>query len=412
MKKFSFLFHLFLFTFLTAHSQILCIQCYDQNAQLNPGCSNLVLNGSFENYTGTYYFCPAFSGYNLDITNWTCTGGGTNTYASLIDGTSGLSMIGAGNHAAYMGNFYCWACTDADHEDTSCLAFDSACLVTGVIPDFPHNTPQQGNNTGVSLVQTVSGLTVGATYILEFWVGGEMPSYFVQHGIFGVDIGFGVQVFNCHGTDVGDVGRRYMIVFKATSTSHNVKFTNWGHICSTCTEAVIDDIFLYPIADATTTTANCAPVIPPGPVTHVSTTTYAFCIGDSININGTYYSQPTSFFDTVSVTATSINIAVTVILDTLCSDDIYIPNAFSPGNDGFNDLLKVVGDVKKLKSFHLEIYNRWGQKVFETNNYDEGWDGTFNEMPLSMGVFAYSLKYSFSSSKYSRLRKGNITLVR
>ena len=263
MIKFSFLFYLLLFTFLTAHSQILCIQCYDQNGQLNPGNNNLVINGGFEQFTPAFgdCYCPNSGLYNMDFNNWTCTGGGSSTYASVITGASGLSIVVEGTYAAYMGNYFCGACNNADWNDVSCLNMDSACIVVGVPPGFPVNSPQYGGTTGVSLEQTVSGLTIGDIYIIEFWSGGEDAGWFEQQGMFGFDCGFGNIMFSCNGTDVGEIGRRYLIVFMATSTSHIIKFTNWGHICDECTEGVIDDVQLYTYAEATTTPVICLPTV-------------------------------------------------------------------------------------------------------------------------------------------------------
>src|SRR5687768_4563481 len=74
----------------TASAQVLCIHCYDQNAVISPGASNLILNGGFENnncipqnwFSSSY--CPNSNYYNCDIDNWICTGGGPDTYADII----------------------------------------------------------------------------------------------------------------------------------------------------------------------------------------------------------------------------------------------------------------------------------------------------------------------------------------
>ncbi|HXS38429.1 MAG TPA: gliding motility-associated C-terminal domain-containing protein, partial [Flavipsychrobacter sp.] len=88
---------------------------------------------------------------------------------------------------------------------------------------------------------------------------------------------------------------------------------------------------------------------------------------------------------------------------------INVPNAFSPGN-GPNNLLKVVhtGEAT-LKSF--VIYDRWGQKMFETSDINQGWDGTFNGQPQPMGVYVYVVEaYTFRGKRF--YKQGNITLLR
>ena len=70
---------------------------------------------------------------------------------------------------------------------------------------------------------------------------------------------------------------------------------------------------------------------------------------------------------------------------------IYAPNAFSPDGDGLNDVFNVSG--QGIIDFQMEIYNRWGQKIFSTNSIEDGWDGLSNdgaEMPA--GLYIYYIK--------------------
>ena len=88
---------------------------------------------------------------------------------------------------------------------------------------------------------------------------------------------------------------------------------------------------------------------------------------------------------------------------------VVVPTGFSPNGDGNNDILFVLGsDIEK---FELNIYNRWGQRVFHTTDQANGWDGTFKGQKENNGVFAYSLVYTtFDKTEHSL--KGNITLIR
>lgn len=89
--------------------------------------------------------------------------------------------------------------------------------------------------------------------------------------------------------------------------------------------------------------------------------------------------------------------------------DLFLPNIFSPNNDGNNDLFLVRGH--SIKTMNLIIYNRWGQKVFESSSQDSGWDGTFNGQDVNSGVFVYYLTLENYSGEHIE-QKGNITLVR
>lgn len=88
---------------------------------------------------------------------------------------------------------------------------------------------------------------------------------------------------------------------------------------------------------------------------------------------------------------------------------IYVPNAFTPNGDGRNDLFKVYGDP--IDEIELVVYDRWGEKVFESDQKDAGWDGTFRGKVLSPDVYAYYVRVAcFDGQEY--ITKGNVTLIR
>lgn len=96
-------------------------------------------------------------------------------------------------------------------------------------------------------------------------------------------------------------------------------------------------------------------------------------------------------------------------LDVLQGLLIFIPQIFSPNGDGANDILYVRG--RRIKEVKFIIYNRWGEKVFETEDKNIGWDGTFNGTKAQSSVYVYYVDAEIED--YGRIQqKGNITLVR
>jgi len=91
--------------------------------------------------------------------------------------------------------------------------------------------------------------------------------------------------------------------------------------------------------------------------------------------------------------------------------DIFVPNAFSPNDDGVNDRLILKVESACIKTFTFRVYNRWGEKVFETSNADEPWDGSFRGQMMGTDVFAYTV-YAKLSSREDFILKGNISLIR
>ncbi|MBK9632544.1 MAG: gliding motility-associated C-terminal domain-containing protein [Saprospiraceae bacterium] len=100
--------------------------------------------------------------------------------------------------------------------------------------------------------------------------------------------------------------------------------------------------------------------------------------------------------------------SVTVMVKT-CEEAVFLPNAFSPNSDGKNDFFYPRSDF--LTKVKLEIYTRWGEKVFETEMAEPGWDGTFKGDFLSPDVYGYYLKYfCFEAKEFTR--KGNVNLIK
>lgn len=103
-----------------------------------------------------------------------------------------------------------------------------------------------------------------------------------------------------------------------------------------------------------------------------------------------------------------INDMVTVNI--ICGE-LFVPNAFSPNGDGQNDVLYVKGFC--IQTFSLEIYDRWGNKVFETTDITRGWNGSYQNSgkELNTDVFVYSLQAILMDGT-SIAKKGNISLIR
>lgn len=78
-----------------------------------------------------------------------------------------------------------------------------------------------------------------------------------------------------------------------------------------------------------------------------------------------------------------------------CDCKVFMPNAFSPNDDGRNDLYMPFTDCTYTPGYTFRIYNRWGALLFESNDPAEAWDGTFNGEPIPVGGYAFTLEYAF-----------------
>jgi len=104
-------------------------------------------------------------------------------------------------------------------------------------------------------------------------------------------------------------------------------------------------------------------------------------------------------------------LAIDTILVTVFPGQLLLPTAFSPNGDGENDYFHVLN--KNITKVDLQVFNRWGEKVYETEDIDDrGWDGTFKGMKQDMGVFVWQCQYQFTNSSKLLTASGNVTLVR
>ncbi|MFZ1825315.1 MAG: gliding motility-associated C-terminal domain-containing protein, partial [Chitinophagales bacterium] len=68
-------------------------------------------------------------------------------------------------------------------------------------------------------------------------------------------------------------------------------------------------------------------------------------------------------------------------------------------------------DCQTLNNFSMRIYNRWGEMMFETSDYNQGWDGKFKNKECEMGSYVYVIDYAIPEGESGR-KSGSFTLVR
>ncbi|NNC93973.1 MAG: T9SS type B sorting domain-containing protein [Chitinophagales bacterium] len=93
-----------------------------------------------------------------------------------------------------------------------------------------------------------------------------------------------------------------------------------------------------------------------------------------------------------------------------CECGFYLPNAFSPNEDGENDVLKAYSNCT-FSSFSFFVFDRWGSKIFESTDPDKGWDGNYKGKKASNGSYSFTLKYSFVGTP-NEVRTGTLHLLR
>jgi len=156
-----------------------------------------------------------------------------------------------------------------------------------------------------------------------------------------------------------------------------------------------------------------------------------FCKGDilslSVSVPGNYKWSTGSNFSSIYISNPGLySVSVTndcgdftfstLVKEEDCSCNVYVPNAFSPNNDGNNDFLEIFFACPFLSKINrFQIFDRWGTLLFsEPNTKAVNWNGIFNGQPLQNGVYIWILDYEISENGITKniVKSGDVTIVR
>jgi gliding motility-associated-like protein len=213
------------------------------------------------------------------------------------------------------------------------------------------------------------------------------------------------------GTYLNDSTAANPWVYPITSTNYRlVALSQYG-----CADTAFTNITVYPAA-----VVNLGPdsvIISPGQSYQISPQTncdfflwYPPLGLDNINVSNPV-ATPTVNTTFIVNGATSNGCVVTdsIRIHVDPGTSISIPNAFTPGGNVNNTFMIIYKGAVGLNYFR--IFDRWGNKVYESNNINAGWDGKYNGQPQPMGVYVYEVEAITSTGEVFQ-RVGNVTLVR
>jgi len=133
--------------------------------------------------------------------------------------------------------------------------------------------------------------------------------------------------------------------------------------------------------------------------------------GDCANPDAAPVQTITYYVATTDVNGCTANTSTTITV--IPAYTVFIPNAFTPNsNNAANDYFQVFGNKEAWKFFSISIFDRWGEKVLETNDMDFKWDGQFKGKEAPMGVYVYEMRVVFLDNHVDKLFKGSVTLIR
>jgi gliding motility-associated-like protein len=179
----------------------------------------------------------------------------------------------------------------------------------------------------------------------------------------------------------------------------------------TITKNVTVDSILVPVASFSYTIKPCS-----GSVNFISTainaTSYLWQFGDGQTSTQQNPSHTFSVANTYPVTLTvnagqpcTDSVVTIVNIENADSTNWFVPNCFTPNGDGINDVFEIIG-ISECSTYSFIIFNRWGQKVFETTDTLNSWNGALNSKNVSEGVYLYILTVNGQKSS------GTVSLLR
>ncbi|PWL30447.1 MAG: hypothetical protein DCO96_05585 [Fluviicola sp. XM-24bin1] len=217
-------------------------------------------------------------------------------------------------------------------------------------------------------------------------------------------------------------------VIVTPSTSNQVlvapNTTQWIYVtASSNTGCVVEDsiqIYVGYIPPGSVTATATPNVVPEGASTVLSGEpsgySYEWTPGEGVvNVNSqeTQATVDQSTIFTLTVTdgiCLRTDTTLVNVFTYICENPfVYIPNAFSPNDDGENEILYVRGAM--VEKMVLRIYDRWGEMVFESFDRTNGWDGTFRGKDMDPDTYDYYLQVTCIGG-LEEIIKGNITLIR
>ena len=386
-------------------------------------CQNIVYNGSFEDYS----ICPNNLMQLNRATHWFSAnwgGGGSSEYYNACDNPGNFGV--PHNLAAFQ-----YARTGNAYSGTDCYEFNDI---------YPHEYREYiegslryplliGHQYCVSFYLSLANPSssygvdaLGLYFTIDSLITNSADALYLKPQIVNDSMNIITDTLNwvkVSGTFVASGGERFF-TFGNFKRNNQTNAININGFVDGVAYYLLDDVAVYE-CDAPVFTANGG-----GNKT--------ICKGERVQIGMPRYDEymyewhkmdgvliDTTSYLTVSPTTTTSYVlkvtdfkydftwdTVTVVVDDVCNT-VYIPNIFSPNKDGQNDVFRVRGE--QIDSLHLQVYNRWGNMVFESREVNYGWDGMFQGKECEVGVYAWWVEVVFKNGEHE-MRKGSVSLVR
>lgn len=139
-------------------------------------------------------------------------------------------------------------------------------------------------------------------------------------------------------------------------------------------------------------------------------------LGTTTVVNPSFYfpSHEAGVYDVMLIATNAFGCSDTafnrVVIDGALT--FYLPTAFTPDGDNLNEVFKPLGTFVSTDGYHFMIFDRWGEKVFETNDFNEGWDGTFRGRRVKNDTYVWVVRLIELTTGAEKVFKGHVTVLK
>ncbi len=311
--------------------------------------------------------CTNNNGGSVDLT----VSGGTSPYSynwSNSAGTQNINGLAAGMYSVII--------TDAKN----CTA-NATATVAASNPIVVTSTIQNASCTGVDNGSIDLSVTGGTPAFIYLWNDGGNTGNLtnIAAGSYAITI---TDAGGCSVVSNFVVNTEYVLTVSATGSTS----INEGHSATINAVTNVDHNNIYTWSPSEFVTCITCAATQAGPV------------------------QTTEF--TISVVdANGCKATDNIIINVNTQINIFIPNAFSPNADGNNDYFQIFGDFSSIAYLDMMVFDRWGEKVYESEEPQFKWDGTYKGEPAPMGVYVYTMTVAFVDGSHQDF-KGSVTLIK
>ena len=101
-----------------------------------------------------------------------------------------------------------------------------------------------------------------------------------------------------------------------------------------------------------------------------------------------------------------------IVVEDICSPQLFVPAAFSPNGDGKNDIFQIFGN--HITTYDMRVFDKWGELIYVSASLADSWDGNYKGSPVEQGVYTWKIIYTGEAldGTVSKVEEGNVTVLK